>query len=46
MTDAAGQPLVVVAIFNHDNARPARLRPVADALVDWIASQRFGTRPP
>lgn len=41
MTDAAGQPLVVVAIFNHDNARPARLRPVADALVDWIARQRF-----
>jgi D-alanyl-D-alanine carboxypeptidase/D-alanyl-D-alanine-endopeptidase (penicillin-binding protein 4) len=42
MTDAAGQPLVVVAIFNHDAVRPRALRPVADALVDWIARQRFG----
>lgn len=43
MSDAAGQPLVVVAIFNHDSVKPRLLRPVADALVDWIARQRFAT---
>ena len=41
MTDAGGQALVVVAIFNHDSVKPRALRPVADALVDWIARQRF-----
>ena len=42
MTDAAGQPLVLVAVFNHDAVKPAAFRPVADALVAWVAVQRFG----
>lgn len=41
LDDAGGQPLVVVAIFNDDEFRPAALRPLVDAIIDWIAQQRF-----
>lgn len=43
--DATGQPQVVVALFNHDRASPRQMRPVIDAWIDWIASQRFGATP-
>lgn len=45
LPDAAGRPLVVVALFNHDRASPRQMRPVIDAWIDWIASQRFGSPP-
>ena len=45
MNDAAGEALVVVAIFNDDEARPATLRALADAFADWVARQRFAPRP-
>jgi D-alanyl-D-alanine carboxypeptidase/D-alanyl-D-alanine-endopeptidase (penicillin-binding protein 4) len=44
MHDAAGQALVVVAMFNDDEARPAVLRPLADALAEWVARQHFAAR--
>jgi serine-type D-Ala-D-Ala carboxypeptidase/endopeptidase (penicillin-binding protein 4) len=39
--DAAGQPLVVVALFNHDALKPRAMRPVIDRLIDWVARTRF-----
>ncbi len=44
LPDAAGQPLVVVAILNDDEHRPIALRPLLDSIVEWIAQQRFGSR--
>jgi len=39
--DAGGQPLAVAIVFNSNDHRPAALRPLADAIVDWIAQQHF-----
>lgn len=44
LPDAAGRPLVVVALFNHDGASPRQMRPVIDAWIDWVATQRVETR--
>ena len=41
MTDAGGQPLVVVAVLNHEGQRPRQMRPVLDAMIDWVARTRF-----
>jgi len=41
MTDAGGQPLVVVAVINHDALRPRQMRPLLDGLIDWVARTRF-----
>ena len=41
MSDAAGQPLVVVALVNHEGKSPRAMRPVLDGVVDWVARQRF-----
>ena len=35
--DAAGRPLVVVAMINHPLAKKEVARPILDALVDWVA---------
>ena len=37
--DATGKPWVFVALLNHPEAA-ARGRPVLDALVEWVATQR------
>ncbi len=42
MSDAAGQPLVVVAVINHEPMEPRQVRPVLDGLIDWVARTRFG----
>lgn len=39
--DAAGQPLVVAAVLNHDSVTPRSARPVIDGLMDWVARTRF-----
>jgi serine-type D-Ala-D-Ala carboxypeptidase/endopeptidase (penicillin-binding protein 4) len=44
--DAAGQPLVVVALFNHDALKPRAMRPVIDRLIDWVARTRFNPGDP
>jgi D-alanyl-D-alanine carboxypeptidase/D-alanyl-D-alanine-endopeptidase (penicillin-binding protein 4) len=41
MHDAAGQPLVVVAMINHDGKKPREMRPALDGVIDWVARQRF-----
>ncbi|MFT3818953.1 MAG: D-alanyl-D-alanine carboxypeptidase/D-alanyl-D-alanine-endopeptidase [Rubrivivax sp.] len=41
MPDAAGQPQIVVAMFNQDRLAPRQLRPVVDALVEWVGRTRF-----
>lgn len=41
LPDAAGQPLIVVAIINHEGLPPRRMRPLLDGLVDWVARTRF-----
>ncbi|MCZ2440542.1 MAG: D-alanyl-D-alanine carboxypeptidase, partial [Burkholderiales bacterium] len=43
LPDAAGQPLVVVAILNDDEHRPIALRPLLDSIVEWIAQQHFAS---
>jgi serine-type D-Ala-D-Ala carboxypeptidase/endopeptidase (penicillin-binding protein 4) len=45
MPDAGGQPLIVVAIINHDGARPRQMRAVLDAMIDWVARTRFPSAP-
>jgi D-alanyl-D-alanine carboxypeptidase/D-alanyl-D-alanine-endopeptidase (penicillin-binding protein 4) len=45
MTDAGGQPLVVVAVINHDALRPRQMRPLLDGLIDWVARTRFAPVP-
>ncbi len=45
MTDAGGQPLLVVAMINHEPVPPQQtrqLRQALDAVVDWVARSRFG----
>ena len=44
LPDAAGRPLVLVAILNHERVRPAAARPVIDAIVDWVSRQDLGAR--
>lgn len=39
--DAAGRPMVVVVMLNHERARPVLARPIADALVRWVATTDF-----
>ncbi len=46
MTDAAGQPLVVVAVINHEPINPRQLRPLLDSVIDWVARARFGPPQP
>ena len=46
MTDAAGQPLLVVASINHEALEPRQLRAVLDGLIDWVARSRFGAPAP
>jgi len=41
VNDAAGQPMIVVIILNHDNARAAVSRPIIDAVLEWVAKTRF-----
>jgi len=41
VNDAAGQPMIVAVILNHDNARAAVGRPVIDAVLEWVSSTRF-----
>lgn len=41
VNDAAGQPMIVVIILNHDNARAAVSRPIIDAVLQWVAKTRF-----
>lgn len=45
LRDAGGQPLVVVVMINHDRLSPARMRPLVDGLIDWVAQSRFGAPP-
>jgi D-alanyl-D-alanine carboxypeptidase/D-alanyl-D-alanine-endopeptidase (penicillin-binding protein 4) len=45
LRDAAGQPLVVVVMINHERLTPARMRPLIDGLIDWVAQSRFGAPP-
>ncbi len=45
LTDAGGQPLVMVAMINHDAATPRQMRQALDRLVDWVARQRFSAPP-
>jgi D-alanyl-D-alanine carboxypeptidase/D-alanyl-D-alanine-endopeptidase (penicillin-binding protein 4) len=40
-----GEEYVVVAMINHPLAAGAAARPALDALVDWVARGRAGTRP-
>ena len=46
MRDAAGQPLVVVAMINHEGKKPREMRPVLDGVIDWVARQRFSAPVP
>lgn len=39
--DAAGQPQIVVAMFNQERLSPRQMRPLADALVEWVGRTRF-----
>jgi D-alanyl-D-alanine carboxypeptidase/D-alanyl-D-alanine-endopeptidase (penicillin-binding protein 4) len=41
VNDAAGQPMIVVVILNHDNARAAVSRPIIDAVLQWVSKTRF-----
>jgi D-alanyl-D-alanine carboxypeptidase len=41
VNDAAGQPVIVVVILNHDNARAAVSRPLIDAVLEWVSVTRF-----
>jgi D-alanyl-D-alanine carboxypeptidase/D-alanyl-D-alanine-endopeptidase (penicillin-binding protein 4) len=44
--DAAGQPQIVVAMFNQDRLAARQMRPVVDALIEWVGRTRFeGERP-
>ena len=45
MRDGAGQPVVLVALINHDTLKPRAMRPVLDRLVDWVARTRFELAP-
>ena len=40
-TDAGGQPMIVVVILNHDNARATVSRPIIDTVLEWVARTRF-----
>jgi D-alanyl-D-alanine carboxypeptidase/D-alanyl-D-alanine-endopeptidase (penicillin-binding protein 4) len=42
LNDGAGQPLIVVAMINHETATPRQMRRVLDSLIDWAARTRFG----
>ncbi len=37
--DAAGRPVVVVAIINHPDSKGASARPALDAVIDWVTQQ-------
>jgi D-alanyl-D-alanine carboxypeptidase/D-alanyl-D-alanine-endopeptidase (penicillin-binding protein 4) len=41
VTDAGGQPMIVVVILNHDSARAAVSRPIIDTVLEWVARTRF-----
>lgn len=41
VNDAAGQPMIVVVILNHDNARAAVSRPIIDTVLEWVSRTRF-----
>jgi len=41
VNDAGGQPMIVVVILNHDNARAAVSRPIIDAVLQWVSKTRF-----
>ena len=41
VTDAGGQPMIVVVILNHDNARATVSRPIIDTVLAWVARTRF-----
>lgn len=43
VTDVAGQPMIVVIILNHDNARSAVGRPLIDAVLEWVSVTRFAS---
>jgi D-alanyl-D-alanine carboxypeptidase/D-alanyl-D-alanine-endopeptidase (penicillin-binding protein 4) len=45
MPDAGGQPQIVVAMINHDKLSPRQMRPVLDAMIDWVARTRFAPPP-
>lgn len=44
-TDAAGQPLLLVAMLNHEPLVPRQGRALLDQVVDWVARQRLVARP-
>jgi D-alanyl-D-alanine carboxypeptidase/D-alanyl-D-alanine-endopeptidase (penicillin-binding protein 4) len=46
MSDAGGQPLIVVASINHEPLEPRQARAVLDGLIDWVARNRFGPPSP
>lgn len=39
--DAAGEPVIVVVILNHDNARAAVSRPLIDAVLEGVSKTRW-----
>ena len=41
VNDAAGQPMIVVVILNHENARAPVSRPIIDAVLQWVSKTRF-----
>ena len=41
VNDVAGQPMIVVVILNHDNARAAVSRPIIDAVLQWVSKTRL-----
>lgn len=44
--DAAGRPVVVVAIINHPTSKGASARPALDAVIEWVTQQGGVTPPP
>ncbi|MFY8083463.1 MAG: D-alanyl-D-alanine carboxypeptidase/D-alanyl-D-alanine endopeptidase [Rubrivivax sp.] len=44
VNDAAGHPMIVVVIVNHDNARAAVSRSIIDTVLQWVSTTRFGPR--
>ena len=39
VNDAQGRPYVLVGLFNHPTLGSRRMRPLADALIEWVARQ-------
>lgn len=41
VNDASGQPMIVVIILNHDNARAPVSRPIIDAVLEGVSKTRW-----